>query len=103
MRRIFKYQLSLSAEINIVRGPIIRPLTIEMQNGAPCLWAVVETCLPDMEFEVTCVMTGQEMPDVSPGDYLNTTLLEDGQLVLHWFINATLRKEREHEDYQATI
>lgn len=85
MMRIFKYSLTHAAEINIVHGPIVRPLTIDIQRGVPCLWAVVDTSLPDREYEVVCVGTGWEMPEISLGSYLNTTITADGHLVLHWF------------------
>lgn len=83
--KIFKYYLAAGAEINIVRGPIVKPLRVEFQRGVPCLWAVVDTHLSDREYEVICVGTGQEMLDVSLNSYLNTTLSENGYLVLHWF------------------
>ena len=88
MKRIFKYTLTHAAEINIVSGPIIKPLTVDIQRGIPCLWAVVDTSLPDTSYEVICAGTGCQMPDVPLDTYLNTTICEDGYIVLHWFCRA---------------
>ena len=85
MKRIFKYRLSLASEITIVSGPIIKPLTVDFQRGIPCLWAVVDTSLPDTRYEVIVSGTGCPMPDVPLDTYLSTTLCMEDNIVLHWF------------------
>lgn len=84
MMTVFKYRLAI-ADSNIVHGPIVRPLSVAIQRGTPCLWAVVDTRMPNAEHEVICVGTGCDMSDLSPNDYLNTIISADGGTVLHWF------------------
>lgn len=57
MKQIYKYPLGIEAHI-ILDGPIISPLTVQSQNGRPCLWAVVDDSLPSRSIEVHCVGTG---------------------------------------------
>jgi hypothetical protein len=47
------------------------------------------TCYSDSEKvlrKVYCLYTGEDIPD-EPMDYLGTVLLENGELVLHYFMS----------------
>lgn len=83
MRQIYKYPLGIESRI-IIDGPIISPLTVQLQNGRPFLWAVVDDSLPSRSIEVCCVGTG--VPFASNMDnmfYIST--VQVGPYVLHYF------------------
>lgn len=64
-------------------------LTVQVQNGTPCLWAMVEPSAPKQTWHFHWVGTGHDIPEpVEHTDgrvYLGTVQLYDGALVLHLF------------------
>ena len=82
MKRIYKYQLELS-ETMTIEASIVRPLSIQVQNGTLCLWAEVEH--PNSAastLTITTVGTGRPIPD-SAGEYLCT--IQQGGYVWHFY------------------
>jgi len=82
MKEIWKFPLHLD-RVNALCGPgVLEPLHFAIQNGQPCLWALV---LPDSNepagklFQV--FGTGHEIP--LPAKYIATT--QDGLFVWHLF------------------
>jgi hypothetical protein len=83
VRKIYKYPLSFSDRI-VVDGSIICPLTVQMQNGVPCLWTVVDDSLPSRSIEVRCVGTGMPLTrDIDNMIYIST--VQVGKYVFHYF------------------
>lgn len=87
--KIFKYPLQVRTE-NTISAPIVQPLHVDFQYGAANLWALVDTDAPDMLYKVLCYGTGHRAQfDITTTKYLNTTIIEDGRLVFHWFFTGT--------------
>ena len=83
---ILKYKLNASAiqQIEMPQGAKI--LCIQVQNGVPCIWALVDTgsFLTKRTFEI--FGTGQAIPDdVIKRNYIGTFQLDNGDLVFHCF------------------
>ena len=83
MQTIYKYRLELQP-VQIVKLPLKRVLTIQIQDGTPCLWALVNT--NEMEIPLAICMAGtgaQDGNDYERLKYISTTQL--GGFVFHWF------------------
>jgi hypothetical protein len=84
---IWKFELEVKEEQTITAPPFI-PLTVQVQNGKPCLWAIVAV---DMEKGHTPIImrgTGWEQDDekldmATKLRYLGTVQL--GSFVWHYF------------------
>jgi hypothetical protein len=84
MRTIWKYQLDVTdvQRLAIKRGAQI--LTVQAQNGVPCIWAVVDPSEPS-EVRTFCMYgTGHRITE-EIGQYIGTFQLHDGNLVFHLF------------------
>jgi len=63
-------------------------LTLQVQHGVPCLWAMVK---PEAEKEIRrfwLIGTGHPIPDDLPGEemkHLGSCQLADGRLIFHLF------------------
>lgn len=95
MSKIFKYPLPDVADSITVRMPLgSRILSLQVQDGIPCLWAIVVGTdkMVDVEFKI--VGTGWDFTEEFPvGDgfawraqYIGTVQLDE--LVWHYFLNA---------------
>jgi hypothetical protein len=79
MRTMWKFPVPLSDTfvLNMPRHAI--PLHVDVQAGAPYLWALVETTAPNEERRFCLAGTGQEVP--RDGLYLGT--FQHGPFVFH--------------------
>ena len=79
--KVYKYPLSW-AYVQNFQAPIVQCLSVQMQNGVPCLWALV-----DEEREarwVTLRMVGTGNGDVPP-DCTFISTVQSGGYVWHFF------------------
>lgn len=89
--RIWKFPLPTDTSVIEVAMPAGFPLSLQLQDGVPCLWAVV---LPEtaeagerLPQRFVWVMTGQPVPDeigVFANAFIGTVQLPSG-IVLHLF------------------
>lgn len=81
MKTIWKYKLRIEEfqEIKMPYGAEI--LTVQIQDGAPHVWAMVDTNEPGDRRHIETVATGDKLSD-GPRKYIGTYQLETG-LVLH--------------------
>jgi hypothetical protein len=83
--RIWKYPIEILDRIDLAMPPGAQLLTIEMQHGKCCLWALVDETKMAMEIRTIAIYgTGNPIPD-EPGNYIATFQLESGALVFHAF------------------
>lgn len=87
MKTIYKYQLEV-IEKQIVELPLgAQILTVQVQNGEPCIWAEVynENKLVKRVFEI--FGTGHELREGMGVDrkYIGTFQIHDGALVFHLY------------------
>lgn len=85
MKTIWKYELK-NTDRQIIEMPANAiVLTVQVQYGGPCLWAIVN---PNTKLKETRSFniygTGNPVPQ-SPGIYIGTYQLCEGQLVFHVF------------------
>lgn len=80
MRAVYKYDLTEE-----IIAPIEKFLHIEMQDGVPCAWAIVDTDLEEKHYTVLCSGTGWPLLDPQTKDTYVGTLM-DGPYVWHFFI-----------------
>ena len=60
MTTIYKYQIPYDfTEVNIPEGAEI--LSMQLQNGIPCIWAMVDTGQPKIKRKFMIVGTGKEL------------------------------------------
>jgi len=84
METIWKYELETIDSAQIVMPKERRLLTVQVQRGIPCLWALVD---PDSPREtVTIITKGTCHLIYAPvGHYIGTYQLDDGSLIFHVF------------------
>ncbi len=85
MQTIWKFQFNTTDEVNIKMPLGAEILTVQMQNGYPCLWAVVnpKNSLVDRNFSIHG--TGHPLPMRGVGNYIGTYQQAEGALVWHLF------------------
>lgn len=67
----------------------LRPLTLQLQDGRPTLWAIVDPKAPCVDRLVTIVGTGHDLGDyVQQHDYLGTVQDARG-FAWHYFLDPT--------------
>ena len=86
MAKVYKYRLSILDEqvVNMPKGAKV--LSVQSQNGAPCIWAAVnpdETECERRKFRMAG--TGHPIDDSLVNDYIGSFMLYDGALVFHLF------------------
>lgn len=84
--RIHKYPLKVTDEQKVTIPYGAKILTVQVQNGTPCLWAEVDVDqVRQTKQPVFIVGTGHPMPAAAQ-QYLSTFQLEDGKLVFHVYL-----------------
>ena len=90
MKTIYKYPLQLAGiqTINMQldeRHYLSSILRVDVQNGGPYLWAMVDTDAPFVPVKIYTVGTGKENPGCSRLYYAGTYQLLGGAIVHHVF------------------
>ena len=86
-QRIWKYQLKLTDGQNISMPKGAEILTVQVQDGSPCLWALVD---PKAETEARFIeIFGTGSPILSDmgvsREYISTFQMREGSFVFHAF------------------
>lgn len=82
MEKIYKYELKLQAEqvVQMPHKPEI--LSVQIQRGVICVWALVNTTYSDVAYIFEIIGTGNPV-DSMLRKYLGT--VQDGSMVWHVF------------------
>lgn len=81
---IWKYVLEIKDVQQISMPESAKLLTVQVQNNALCLWALVDKAKPMVEKMIKIYGTGNEIPFFTRAkDYIGTVQM--GQLVWHVF------------------
>jgi len=84
MKQIWKYPIG-QLGVNLLEIPVgAQLLTVQTQNNAPQLWALVDPEAPKELIKIGVCGTGQPI-NVHVGIYLGTFQLSGGSLVFHAF------------------
>ena len=85
MAQIWKFQLDTYTD-SIVAPINWTPLSVHVQDGVPCLWAIVDDFEPRKKHRVAIVGTGHNAEHVVGMKFIGTFLLENGLFALHVFV-----------------
>lgn len=92
MRTIWKYEVQPTDRFSheIPRGFMF--LDVQMQQGRPQLWALVDTEKPMERVDFALVGTGNSYPDADEGEFwhVGSFQLHEGALVFHLFYRDPL-------------
>jgi hypothetical protein len=106
--RIYKYPLDLTERQSIRMPSGATILSLQVQHGQICLWAVVDPDAPLMDCVFLIVGTGHPLPDEvervyaesftrhpqgGGGQYIGTVQMAGGSFVWHVFTGATPQPE----------
>ncbi|AKQ75828.1 hypothetical protein FDH82_gp38 [Roseobacter phage RDJL Phi 2] len=80
--QIWKFPLRAERHQMVVMPAGSVPLSIQMQNGAPTLWASVHPDAPKMQRDLSLIGTGHDLPS-GVQSFIGT--VQDGALVWHLF------------------
>lgn len=86
MKRVYKYPLDIQDEVTVMMTKGARVLSVQVQNGRPCLWAAVdpnEMTLEERFFRIAG--TGHTIQDDVVDGFIGTIQMYDGRLVFHVF------------------
>lgn len=84
MKTIYKYPVPVDDWVEVKMSKGAQVLCVQMQNGTPCVWALVD---PTKEIEERYFLwrgTGHSMPP-NHGKYIGTVQAHGGALILHLF------------------
>lgn len=99
MNAIWKFPLT-SAETDI-EAHIINFLTVQMQNGQPCVWAIVDPDREPKKYKVTILGTGWECRRIDASRYIGT--VQDDMYVWHCFWEQETMHKNVQEPGTATF
>ena len=85
-RQIWKFPIDLARTVEIEMPYGAEPLSVQLQNGEICLWALVDTSERKVMREVCIVGTGHPYDPCEVGRYVGTVVTQGGALVWHVFI-----------------
>ena len=80
---VHKFPLRTTDRQEIYLPVSAKVLTVQVQHGTPCLWALVDEDADLTKHSLTIVGTGH--PVGSVGEYIGTYQLDSGALVFHVF------------------
>ena len=81
MNAIWKFPLT--GEETELEAPIEQFLTVQMQDGTPCVWAIVNPDRASHKYKVVIIGTGWECQRIDASKYIGT--VQDGMYVWHCF------------------
>ena len=82
METIYKYKLVPAETQAIIMPEGAKVLTVQVQRGCPCLWALVESTNPPIARHFRIYGTGENFVH---GEYIGSFQLAGGDLVFHVF------------------
>ena len=89
MRTIYKFKLETTDKQGIRASMRAKPLCVQVQNGEPCLWMLVDTDYDNRDYEVFVKGTGHPItPEEASLQYIGSYQLNNGALVFHVFMEA---------------
>lgn len=86
MKRVYKYPLDIQDEVVVMMPKGARVLSVQVQNGRPCLWAAVdpnELTLGERWFRIAG--TGHPIQDDVVDGFIGTIQMCEGSIVYHVF------------------
>lgn len=85
MNVVYKYQLPLQDNFQLHLPEGARCLSVQVQYGTPCLWALVNPEAPVEKRQFRMAGTGHPIELVESLSFIDTFQLEGGSLIFHVF------------------
>jgi len=88
MKRIYKYPFPIQVESDfVIHMPVgAKILTVQLQNGDPYIWAIVDPAAEICARSFLLFGTGNPLPtDITALPYIGTFQLRSGSFVFHLF------------------
>ena len=103
MRSIYKFDI-LKAANNIIEGPIVKLLSVQVQHGSIMLWAEIDTDLPNSKWSILPIGTGWPLDPpagkqcvLDTHKFFDTIQIPDSSLVFHIYYAKIAEKVIERE------
>lgn len=84
--RIYKYKLESYDGFAVRMRKGAKILSLQVQGGTACIWAVVDDLAPEITRKLIAVDTGDNVPNPQKFDYIDMALFHGGTYVVHYFI-----------------
>lgn len=84
MQTIYKYPVNASSIFTLEMPENAKILCVQTQNNQPCIWALVNTELPNTKRIFEVYATGEKC-NIEHQIYIGTFQLNNGSLVFHLF------------------
>jgi hypothetical protein len=85
VRTIFKYPLGVAGELGLSMPKGAQLLSVQVQHGKPCLWALVDVNAPTAQRRLAIRGTGHHCGSIPASAFVGTFQLEGGAFVGHLF------------------
>lgn len=86
MKMVYTYPLDIQDEVIVMMPKGARVLSVQVQNGRPCLWAAVDPTEMELEKRMFRIAgTGHPICDDVVDGFIGTIQLYNGKLVFHVF------------------
>lgn len=84
MKTIWKYEIAIADEQVIQMPGGAEILTVQVQHGTPCIWAIVDSDNASNPRRFRMYGTGHKVDET--GTYVGTFHIRNGTLVFHLFV-----------------
>lgn len=85
MKQIWKYDLAIAGIQDIKMPEGAEVLTVQVQRGVACIWALITPELKQVVRQFTVVGTGHDIASQFEMNYIGTFQINGGDLVFHVF------------------
>ncbi len=85
MAQVWKFPIEPDDRITILMPAGAKPLSVQVQHGTVCLWALVEPAMQKTYRAFKIFGTGHDIPEPHRLTFVGTFQLEGGTLVFHLF------------------
>lgn len=85
MKTIYKYPIKIDDTFEIIMPAGSEVLTIQLQNGEPYIWVLVDPDKDSIPHTFYMLGTGHLRKGLRKENYIGTFQLADGRLVFHLF------------------
>lgn len=83
---IYKYPMPVPSDLDVLDMPAgARVLSVAVQDGVPCVWALVDPAAPLRPRAFAWRGTGHDASGLEAARFVGTVLMADGRLVFHLF------------------
>lgn len=82
-KKIYKYNLAINDE-QVIYIPLVKILTVQMQNGSPKLWAIVDENVVEIPVQIYIFGTGHELPEIDL-NYISSFKSVGDMFIFHVF------------------